>query len=351
MYRPSDHHMGFSAVQSVSKLVLYTVQHFWRACSAAILTLLLCYWLYGGVLIFILLCLAVCGAFYHYQDVLLYYPEQPESARVFVQTPNTVGLPYENVFLETDDGVRITGYFVPQSLDRRREAPTMLYFHGNAGNIGHRLNNVQAIYSYCGCNVLLLEYRGYGKSEGSPSENGMRLDAKAAMDYLLNREDVDSKKIIVFGRSLGGAVAIDLASDLNYMKKIFVLIVENTFTSIPMMATQIVPGLEKLPVICYRNQYLNIRKIRIVQVPTLFLSGLSDQMIPSRMMAELFQACNAPLKHIERFEHGTHNGTWQCSGYYEAINRFLSHIQQSSLATHVDQDYIRTAQQETGTVI
>ena len=219
MYRPSDHHMGFSAVQSVSKLVLYTVQHFWRACSAAILTLLLCYWLYGGVLIFILLCLAVCGAFYHYQDVLLYYPEQPESARVFVQTPNTVGLPYENVFLETDDGVRITGYFVPQSLDRRREAPTMLYFHGNAGNIGHRLNNVQAIYSYCGCNVLLLEYRGYGKSEGSPSENGMRLDAKAAMDYLLNREDVDSKKIIVFGRSLGGAVAIDLASDLNYMKK------------------------------------------------------------------------------------------------------------------------------------
>jgi fermentation-respiration switch protein FrsA (DUF1100 family) len=141
-----------------------------------------------------------------------------------------------------------------QPSERIKTSPTVLYFHGNAGNIGHRLHNAQALYSLCGANVLLLEYRGYGKSEGTPSEAGMRLDAQAAMEYLLDHSDVDSNQIIIFGRSLGGAVAIDLVSNPVYMKKAFAMIVENTFTSIPMMATEIVSGMERLPMICFRNQ-------------------------------------------------------------------------------------------------
>jgi predicted alpha/beta-fold hydrolase len=246
--------MGFSATHSVGRLAVYTFQRFWRACSAVMLTLILCYWLYGGILIFILLLIALGGAFYNYQDMLLYYPEQPESARVFVQTPNTLGLPYQNVYLTTQDGVRINGYLIMQPSERIKTSPTVLYFHGNAGNIGHRLHNAQALYSLCGANVLLLEYRGYGKSEGTPSEAGMRLDAQAAMEYLLDHSDVDSNQIIIFGRSLGGAVAIDLVSNPVYMKKAFAMIVENTFTSIPMMATEIVSGMERLPMICFRNQ-------------------------------------------------------------------------------------------------
>ena len=94
------------------------------------------------------------------------------------------------------------------------QVPTVLYLHGNAGNIGHRLVNVQGLYNSIGCNVALLEYRGYGRSEGTPSEEGICMDAQAALDFLLTRSDINTEKILVFGRSLGGAVAIDLATRL-----------------------------------------------------------------------------------------------------------------------------------------
>ena len=128
--------------------------------------------MYGGVTILILLMIVIVGGLYHYQDSLLYYPEQPESARVFVQTPSSLGLPYENVSLTTSDDIRITAYFIKQPSDVIGKAPTVLYFHGNAGNIGHRLHNTQALYQHCGFNLLLVEYRGYGKSQGAPSEQG-----------------------------------------------------------------------------------------------------------------------------------------------------------------------------------
>ena len=128
--------------------------------------------MYGGPVILILLLVTIIGGLYHYQDSLLYYPEQPESARVFVQTPSSLGLPYENVVLTAKDGTRISAYFIKQPVGLISKVPTLLYFHGNAGNIGHRLHNAQALYRHCGFNILLVEYRGYGKSQGSPSEMG-----------------------------------------------------------------------------------------------------------------------------------------------------------------------------------
>lgn len=138
--------------------------------------LVLVYWMYGGVIILILLLIVIVGGLYHYQDSLLYYPEQPESARVFVQTPSSLGLPYENVTLNTSDNVQIMAYFIKQPLATISKVPTVLYLHGNAGNIGHRLHNTQALYQHCGFNVFLLEYRGYGKSQGTPSERGNLVD-------------------------------------------------------------------------------------------------------------------------------------------------------------------------------
>ena len=181
----SIEHTGFKTIETIGKLVLHVVLRFWRACSAAMLTLLLLYWLYGGVVSFLLLTAAVFGALYHYQDTLLYFPDQPVTSRVYVQNPAVLGFPFENLYLKTQDGVRINAIFIKQSPQFQSSVPTVLFFHGNAGNVGHRLTNARSWYSYCGCNVLLVEYRGYGKSDGSPSEQG----GWTLMNYKQRRED------------------------------------------------------------------------------------------------------------------------------------------------------------------
>ena len=172
--KQSIEHTGFKTIETIGRIVLHVVLRFWRACSAALLIVLLLYWLYGGVVSFLLLSAALFGAFYHYQDTLLYFPEQPVSSRVFVQNPAVLGLPYENLYLKTQDGVRINAIFIKQAAQFQRSVPTMLFCHGNAGNIGHRLINARNLHAFCGFNVLLMEYRGYGKSEGSPSEQGKK---------------------------------------------------------------------------------------------------------------------------------------------------------------------------------
>ena len=169
---PPDSVTGFKTIETIGKLVVLVIQRFWRLCSAAMLTLLLLYWLYGGITTFLLLTAAVLGVLYFYQDALLYFPDQPESSRVFVQTPHKFGLPFENFYLKTRDGIRINVMLIKQPSPRLAVAPTVLFFHGNAGNIGHRLINSHALYKNCGCNVFLVEYRGYGRSDGSPSERG-----------------------------------------------------------------------------------------------------------------------------------------------------------------------------------
>ena len=172
---PPDSVTGFKTIETIGKLVVLVIQRFWRLCSAAMLTLLLLYWLYGGIttfLNFLLLTAAVLGVLYFYQDALLYFPDQPESSRVFVQTPHKFGLPFENFYLKTRDGIRINVMLIKQPAPRLAVAPTVLFFHGNAGNIGHRLINSHALYKNCGCNVFLVEYRGYGRSDGAPSEHG-----------------------------------------------------------------------------------------------------------------------------------------------------------------------------------
>ena len=169
---PSDRHMGFSSAETLGRILTFLLWKFWKICGAAILFLILIYWMYGTVIILILLIVTVIGGLYHYQDSLLYFPEQPESSRVFVQTPSSLGLPFEPVTLTTKDKTTILAYFIKQPPTLMSSVPTLLYFHGNAGNIGHRLHNVQALYHHCRFNVFLVEYRGYGKSGGSPSEKG-----------------------------------------------------------------------------------------------------------------------------------------------------------------------------------
>ncbi|XP_060064455.1 protein ABHD13-like isoform X2 [Ylistrum balloti] len=291
---------GFRTIELITRLVFAVVMRFWKLCTSAALILLLAFWTTGGVITFLLLIFALVGLFYNAQDMLLYYPDQPPQSRLFVQLPNTVNLPYENHFIRTSDNVRINLVFIKHT---HANAPTVIYFHGNAGNIGHRLINSHGFFTSCGVNVLLVEYRGYGKSEGTPSETGLYRDAEAAINFLLGRNDVNRDKIVVFGRSLGGAVAVWLASQPFYAQHIAALV------------------------------YPSAERIKKISLPTLFLSGQADDLIPPKMMTRLHQLSGSGMKRIHRFDQGSHNETWMCSGYYEAFLQFLRDVVQAKTAS------------------
>jgi len=320
---------GFRTIKFIGELVIAVLMKFWALCTTTLLILILAYWFYGGIAVFLLLVAAVLGLAWHSQDYLLYYPEQPPTSRIYVESPAKAGLPHENIYVHTEDGVKINMYLILQQAHVRASAPTLIYFHGNAGNIGHRLLNSHALYSYVGCNVLLVEYRGYGKSGGTPSEQGVYYDAKAALNFVTSRPDLNQGKIVIFGRSLGGAVAIYLASCGALVDNVMCLIIENTFTSLPHIARHLFDfwALGLIPKWAYKNKYPSISRMPAVKMPTLFLSGMADQLIPPRMMQQCYeQASSCVLKRLARFEHGTHNETWQCPGYYETINRFFAEI-------------------------
>lgn len=150
----------------------------------------------------------ITGILYNAEDKLLYHPELPSHSRVFVPIPSIYGLPYENVYVRSADGTMLHMFFIKQSLERMATAPTIVFLHGNAGNMGHRLQNVAGLYNNLCCNILMLEYRGYGLSEGNPTEDGLYIDACTCLDYLSSRSDINHSEIIIFGRSLGMVVQI-----------------------------------------------------------------------------------------------------------------------------------------------
>lgn len=315
-------------IKIVARIALSLIRRFWAFSGAALLALILFYWLYGGLLSFALVVFGLSGVLYKAGDKLLYHPDQPPQSRVFVPTPAMFDLPFDNLFIPSRDGTQLHLFLVKQPGEQSKKVPTVLYFHGNAGNIGHRLLNVQGLYTSIGCNVALVEYRGYGRSEGSPSEEGLYMDAQAALDFLVTRQDIATDKIVVFGRSLGGAVAVDLATRTANKDSIAALMLENTFTSIPDIARILFPFklIQCLPVWFYKNQFKSHRKACRITQPTLFLSGLADKLIPPQMMNDLYITCGAPIKKLARFPGGSHNETWTTPNYYQTINYFLDEV-------------------------
>ena len=141
------------------------------------------------------------GIVYHAGDKMLYYPEVPPNSRLFVAAPSSLNLPFENVYFKSIDNTKLHGYLILQP--QPQLCPTILFFHGNAGNIGHRLLNAKGMFEHLQANVFLVEFRGYGFSEGTPSESGIYKDAQGAFNYLHGRQDIDRRRIVIFGRSLG----------------------------------------------------------------------------------------------------------------------------------------------------
>ncbi|CAM9570354.1 unnamed protein product, partial [Discosporangium mesarthrocarpum] len=151
--------------------------------------------------------------------------------------------------------------------------PTVVYFHGNAGNIGLRLTSAREMLHAVGCNVFLVDYRGYGKSEGSPTEEGLILDAEASLQALRDdpKSGVDPEKVVVFGRSLGGAVA--LAAATRFPDLVKAVVVENTFLSISHMVDEVLPVLSGVKGIVLRLRWDNQERVRHLKRPVLFISG------------------------------------------------------------------------------
>jgi fermentation-respiration switch protein FrsA (DUF1100 family) len=238
---------------------------------------------------------------------------QPSSE--LIATPNDVGLAYEDVTLATDDGVRINGWFVASA----GADSTILWLHGNAGNISHRVDNIRKFHDRVPAHILIIDYRGYGRSEGTVSERGTYEDAHAAMAYLRARNDVDGDRIVLFGRSLGAAVALELALSTGPRA----LILESPFTSISAMARTVLPFLPIGPFL--RTRYDNLKKIRALRVPLLVLHGDRDGIIPYRQGRELFDAAPEP-KSFYTIAGAGHNDTYLVGGepYFETIANFVA---------------------------
>ncbi|KAM7307051.1 protein ABHD13-like [Ixodes scapularis] len=322
-----ENHPDFATIRVVSRVVLFVLHKCWMTCGVSFVTVFVVYWYCSSVLALLLLFFSLSGLVYQLGDWLLYHPEQPPHSRLYVPSPSLVGLPcWEAPPVHTRDGLRLHALFVRQPPDRFGQAPTLLYLHGNAGNIGHRLHNVAGLFHQCGCNVLLVEYRGYGRSEGTPSEEGLYRDAQAGLDFLAQHPGLDATKLLVFGRSLGGAVALDLASRPEHACRLLGIVVENTFCSVPEVGRLLFGWLRWLPDFCFKSQFRSIDKVPRVRVPVLFLSGLSDALVPPSMTQRLYQNCGSPMKRLATFESGTHNETWLCKGYYPTLSLFINDL-------------------------
>jgi hypothetical protein len=249
-----------------------------------------------------------------FQRRLIYYP-----SRDYEGVPSDVSRAYEDVTFHASDGVKLTGWFVPHgSLDEAAGA-TALFFHGNAGNISHRLHTIDILHRI-GFSVFIIDYRGFGKSAGKPSERGLYLDAEAAWAYLTESRGVPAERIVLIGRSLGGGVAIELAS----RKNPGALVVESTFTSLVDVARE---HFRFFPVgLILREKYESIRKIGSVKCPVLILHGTDDELIPIAQGRALFEAANEPKRFIET--PGGHNeaGFTYNLDYVEQMRAYLKEV-------------------------
>ncbi len=239
---------------------------------------------------------------------LLYFPE-PQ----LIGTPAIFSLDYETVALTTSDNIQLHGWFLPGDEGK----PVVLFFHGNAGNISHRLDNLHLLHNL-GLSVFIFDYRGFGKSAGTPSEAGLTRDALAALDWL-KKEGWDSKNIIYFGRSLGAAVAVNLAEYEAPAK----LILETPFTSVRAMGRQHYPLLTMTLGWIIRDQFDSLEKIGRLEVPLLIFQGDRDKIVPAEMARALFDAANRP-KTFHLIPGADHNDTYEKGGetYWQAWKKF-----------------------------
>jgi uncharacterized protein len=244
---------------------------------------------------------------YFLQDRLLYFPFKDMEI-----TPAVIGLPFEEVTITTSDSEKITAWWIPA----QHERGVLLFCHGNAGNISHRLDSID-IFNRLGLSVLIFDYRGYGTSTGRPSEEGTYRDGEAAWRYLVDVQKKKPDKIILFGESLGGAVAAELA----VRHEAGGLIILSSFTSIAELAGKLYPF---LPVkLLSKFRYATIDKIPAITCPKLIIHSPDDEIIPFFMGRALYEKAAQPKQFLQI--QGGHNEGFLVSGnlYVQGLKDFL----------------------------
>ena len=246
----------------------------------------------------------------------VYHPSRSVDA-----TGAELGRPFEDVYFRSDDGLKLNGWFYPAEAGSPRTSLVVLICHGNAGNISHRLEMTQALLT-SGVNVFLFDYRGYGRSEGYPSEEGTYRDGEAACHWLRNKGFAD-RNIILFGESLGGAIAAELATRISCAG----LILESTFTCIADMGADLFPW---LPVRWLNHiSYDTIGKLPTIKAPVMVMHSRGDRLIRFHHSQRNFSAANDPKMFCELV--GDHNDPLTNRSQFIAdFEKFLQLIAQST---------------------
>ena len=249
--------------------------------------------------------LIVCAAIFFWQERLIYFP-----TRDYWSTPAGLALTYEDITLTTDDGRSLAAWYLPHSTPKG----TIVFFHGNGGNMAESLQTLKCFHRL-GYSTLAFDYRGYGRSDGTPDEDGTYRDAEAAWRYLVQTRGVAPEDIVLFGRSLGGAVAIELAT----RHRPRALVVESTFTSLVAIGKSEYPFLP-VTLLC-TNRYESIKKVPGILCPKLFIHSTGDEIVPFEQGQRLFAAAAEPKRFLET--PGGHN-----SGGFEYNPKYTQRLGQ-----------------------
>lgn len=244
---------------------------------------------------------------YLFQNRMVFLPNMP--GRALIATPQDAGFSFEEVSIATSDGLQLHGWFVPAEQSKA----TVLFLHGNAGNISHRLDSI-AIFRELGLDTLIIDYRGYGQSEGNPGEQGTYLDAQAAWDYLVSSRGIAPEKIVIFGRSLGGAIAAWLAAE----NTAAAVIIESCFSSALDMARRLYPFMPAK--LITRLKYPVSDYVGRLKIPLLVIHSHDDEIIPFSMGQAIFEAAAEPKAMLELT--GDHN-----DGFLLNRDRYVAELQ------------------------
>ncbi len=234
--------------------------------------------------------------------------------KVLALYPSQTEMPYEEVRLKNEEGQLLHGWFFPGKKER-----TLLYLHGNAGNIGDRLDKIRFLRRI-GWSLFIVDYRGYGGSEGSPTVAGVLKDTDTAYLYLTQKKKIPPEQVILFGESLGGAMAIDLAS----REPLGGMILESTFTSLRDMARFIFPI---IPTAIAPDSLRSLSSIRRIKSPLLVIHGTKDETVPYEMGKRLFEAAPHP-KRFYTVPGAMHNDAYVVGNleYLKQIEEFLAGV-------------------------
>ncbi len=269
----------------------------------------------AGLLVFFIL--AYAAFLLLFENKIIFHPSPyPEG----FWNPTSLGVPVQDIYFESEDRVKLHAWFIPAP----KAVATLLWFHGNAGNLSHRLDNIQRL-KRLNLNIFIFDYRGYGRSEGTPDEEGIYKDSRAAYKQVLTMNGVSVDSLFLFGRSLGGICAVETA--MNHPAS--GLILESVFTNSADMSRAIFPFIPLGWAV--RSKLDAVGKVPHLKLAKLFLHGTRDEIVPYDLGRKLFEKAGNP-KTFYAIEGAGHNDTYILGGveYFDVLNRFITETLKNS---------------------